>query len=496
MNQSPNIVIIMTDHTNSASITSESQCLTPNLDALSKDGIQFDSCYTTNAICSPARASLMTSLYPSSHGVWDVLHAHPRSWLDAPSGRFIHFAEVLADHGYRNGYFGKWHVEQSNQLDDFGWHEFNIQDALRIDKRKISETSFNSNDGPSLDSDIRVSNEVVLKNEGYPDHLLSATIEGMDNVSHPAFDHGLKFINDHISGNNTKIPFTCFISVLEPHDPYLASYDVMELYDCDQITLSPSFEDDLESKPDILKRMNTVFGKLDQAQWKQIIASYYASITSIDKEVGRVIKFLKERNIYDDTLIVFTSDHGDMLSAHGLLTKGVGTGYEEVYNIPLILKPPNVNTVTSIQGVKVSTVDLAPTLLAYAGIDIPKQMQGKNLKPVLDGSFNTDNLNEAYAEFFSQRYMYTQRLTWKNEWKYIFNPGGIDELYNLDDDPFELNNLADKPKYQHILKDMARHMWRKMESIGDTTLLNTGYPSLRTAPVGPLSRFGETHQSN
>ena len=144
----------MTDHTNSASITSESQCLTPNLDALSKDGIQFDSCYTTNAICSPARASLMTSLYPSSHGVWDVLHAHPRSWLDAPSGRFIHFAEVLADHGYRNGYFGKWHVEQSNQLDDFGWHEFNIQDALRIDKRKISETSFNSNDGPSLDSDI------------------------------------------------------------------------------------------------------------------------------------------------------------------------------------------------------------------------------------------------------------------------------------------------------------------------------------------------------
>ena len=141
-------------------------------------------------------------------------------------------------------------------------------------------------------------------------------------------------------------------------------------------------------------------------------------------------------------------------------------------------------------------MDLAPTLLAYAGIDIPKQMQGKNLKPVLDGSFNTDNLNEAYAEFFSQRYMYTQRLTWKNEWKYIFNPGGIDELYNLDDDPFELHNLADKSKYQHILKDMARHMWRKMESIGDTTLLNTGYPLLRTAPVGPLSRFGETHQSN
>ena len=183
-----------------------------------------------------------------------------------------------------------------------------------------------------------------------------------------------------------------------------------------------------------------------------------------------------------------------MLSAHGLLTKGVGTAYEEVYNIPLIFKPPNGSTVTSTQEVKVSTVDLAPTLLAYAGIDIPKQMQGKNLRPVLDGTFNTHNLDDAYAEFFSQRYMYTQRLTWKNEWKYIFNPGGIDELYNLGDDPFELNNLANKSKHQHILKDMARHMWRKMESIGDTTLLNTGYPSLRTAPIGPLSRFDETDQ--
>ena len=215
MSNKPNILIIMTDHANAASLRPDSQCLAPNLAALSNDGVQFENCYTTNAICSPARASLMTGLYPSPHGVWDVTHAHTADWVDAPAGRFTHFAELLSDQGYRNGYFGKWHVEQSNQLENFGWHEFDVtNNSLMIDRRRIGDTDYHS--------DLELDDKVIITTDGYPDYLLSATVIGASEITHPAFDQGIDFIERHIENNGFDIPFTCFISALEPHDPYLA----------------------------------------------------------------------------------------------------------------------------------------------------------------------------------------------------------------------------------------------------------------------------------
>ena len=478
----PNILVIMTDHTNAASLRPDSQCLTPNLSALSNDGVQFENCYTTNAICSPARASLMTGLYPSSHGVWDVTHAHTSDWIDAPAGRFIHFAELLSDHGYRNGYFGKWHVEQSNRLENFGWHEFDVTgNSLMIDRRRIGDNDYHSS--------LELNDEVIVTTDGYPDYLLSATVTGTDKITHPAFDQGIDFIERHLENNGFDIPFTCFISVLEPHDPYLAPKEIMDLYDPTQISLSPSFDDDLETKPEVLKRMRSVWSGMDKSDWQKVVTSYYASITSVDTEIERVINLLKEKDLYENTVIVFTSDHGDMLGAHGLLTKGVGTGYEEVYNIPLIVKTPNGCQLDSTAEIKVSTVDIAPTLLDYAGVEIPSGIHGKSLIPIISNTHNKKDWTGSYAEFFSQRFMYTQRITWEGRWKYIFNPAGRDELYDLQDDPNEMNNLAECPDFKEVLNDMAREMWRNMERIGDSTLLESGYATLRTAPIGPLSRF-------
>ena len=94
---------------------------------------------------------------------------------------------------------------------------------------------------------------------------------------------------------------------------------------------------------------------------------------------------------------------------------------------------------------------------------------------------------DAYAEFFGQRFVYTQRITWHGRWKYIFSPGGIDELYDLEDDPFERTNLADEPEHREILLEMCRRMWTRMKDIGDESLFNTQYATLRTAPIGPDS---------
>jgi arylsulfatase A-like enzyme len=214
-------------------------------------------------------------------------------------------------------------------------------------------------------------------------------------------------------------------------------------------------------------------------------AAYWAVISFLDHEVGRILQTLRELELYEDTLIVFTSDHGDMLGAHGLVTKGIATPYEQVYNIPLILRVPGARRGVEDGRTCTSLVDLAPTLLDYAGAPPLPAAQGRSLRPVLEGRADPAGWQEAYGEFFGQRFVYTQRITWHGEWKYVFNPGGIDELYNLQNDPAERANRAGDPACREVLEDICRRMWRKMKNIGDDSLFNTQYATLRTAPVGP-----------
>ena len=224
-----------------------------------------------------------------------------------------------------------------------------------VDRRKLGEEGYHE--------EVTLKNQITLQTDGYEDMLLSADISGESNISHPAFNEGISFIENHLNDKGRDVPFTCFISVLEPHDPYLAPEEIIDTYDIDQISLSPSFNDTLDTKPEVLKRMHSVWSGLTDYQWKRILASYYSSVTYIDSQVERVVNLLKDTNVYEDTLIIFTSDHGDMLSAHGLLTKGVATGYVEVTHIPLIIKPPHGGHVADTETIKVSTVDLATTLL-------------------------------------------------------------------------------------------------------------------------------------
>jgi arylsulfatase A-like enzyme len=456
----------MTDHTNAQALAPGSQCYTPNLDALAADGTRFGRCYTTNAICSPARASLMTGLYASTHGMWDCAHTQRPEWVDVPADRFTYFSHHLADAGYRNAYFGKWHVEQSNKLENFGWHKYDR--ACRSAHGKVIPGS-----------------EVIVPKAGYSDYLLSGVCEDTSIQSHPAFDQGIDFIRQHVSGKHAKQPFMCFVSTAEPHDPYLPPKRFFDMYDVDNLQLSPTLRDELAGKPEVLNRMRAVWQNLTDANWQRTSAAYWATISFIDYEVGRILTVLKESGQYDNIIIVFISDHGDMLGAHGLATKGIATSYEEVYNIPFILRVPGMQGQREDTQTLVSMVDIAPTLLDLCGVAPLKAAQGRSLRPVLENTANSEEWRDAYGEFYGQRFVYTQRIVWHENWKYVFSPGGIDELYNLAEDPHERINVAEDPAYRDILIKMTAHMWRKMQAIGDESLFNTQYATLRTAPVGP-----------
>jgi arylsulfatase A-like enzyme len=277
------------------------------------------------------------------------------------------------------------------------------------------------------------------------------------------------------------------VSTSEPHDPYIPFESFFNLYDLASVRTSPTLRDELTGKPEVIRRMRAVWSEMTDTDWRRVTAAYWAVISFLDSQVGRILDVLRETGQYDHTIVVVTSDHGDMLGGHGLATKGVGTSYEEVYNIPLVVRVPGIATrgVNRSLHPRVSLVDLGPTLLDLCGAGALPGAHGRSLRPVLDGSADPEAWRDAYGEFFGQRFVYTQRIVWHDDWKYVFSPGGIDELYNLAQDPHEGCNLADDPAWRDVLIDMVKRMWRKMEAIGDESLFNTQYATLRTAPIGP-----------
>lgn len=465
MERPPNIVVVMTDHTSAEVLRPRSRCLTPHLDGLAAAGWRFQRCYTTNAICSPARASLMTATYPSTHGVWDCTHTQRREWVDLRPPR-THWAESLARAGYATGYFGKWHVEQTQNLAAFGWAEYDLSTASCRAPR-LAESA------------------LTLPRKGYRDYLLCAAADDSAGpLRHPAFDAGIDFIRRKTAEGR---PFCCVISTSEPHDPYVPPRSVLARYDVDSVPLSPTLRADPAGKPDVVRRMRAVWAGLNDQDWRRITASHRAVISFLDDEMGRLLAAIGCLGIEHNTVVAFTSDHGDMLGGHGLFAKGVGTAYEEVYNIPLILRVPGCPQGREDRTTCVSLVDLGPTFLELAGADPLPDAQGRSLVPVLAGKADPSAWAEAYAEFFGQRFVYTQRLVWSGPWKYVFSPGGTDELYNLAEDPHERCNRAADPGCRETLEALCCRMWRWMERLGDESLLNTHYATLRTAPVGPLA---------
>lgn len=470
----PNILVLMSDHVPARVVGPGSQCLKPNLDRLAADGMRFSRCYTPLGMCSPARASLMTGTYASRHGVWDCTHTQRKTWVDVDPG-LAHWAQRLVAAGYRTGYFGKWHVTQSERLEDYGWQEYEIHQSTNLRSPRLPGT------------------EIVSRLEGYRDVVMAAT--GRDDGSalhHPAYERGVDFIRRQVAAAQ---PFCCFVSTTEPGGANVPPQRFLARYDPKAIQVSPTLRDDLAGKSEMLRRMQAGWKDLSDDDWRKITASYLAVVTFLDSEVGRILDVLRETGSYEDTIILFLADHGLMLGDHGLTGLGLGLAYEQVYNVPLIVRLPGWMSDKGgrergreIGDALVSLVDVGPTLLDLCGLAPLPDAQGRSLVPIFTRRADPAAWQEAYGEFFGQRFMFTQRIVWRGDWKYIFSPGGMDELYNLATDPHEMRNLIARPEHRDIVRDMTKRMWRKMEQIGDDSLLESHYSTLRTAPIGPLSR--------
>ena len=463
---SPNLLFLITDQQRADTVAPDSLCQTPNLDALAERGTRFDRCYTVSSICSPSRASLLTGLLPHSHGMVDVTHAVPayRAHLlsDLPF-----WPQALQAAGYRTGYFGKWHVERSNQLQHFGFDTYEVEKYHQL-------LGLVERDDPML-----LRKDVHQK--GYRDFLLYGAVDApvASTAEYQLYTEGIRFLE--AAAHNSDQPWALFLSTEAPHDPYVALQDYYERYDPADIPRPASFSDDLSVRPAIYRRIQSVWDDLTWEDYARATACYYANCTLIDDQIGRIIAFLEETGQIEQTLIVFTSDHGDYMGAHRLLLKGI-PAFDEIYRTPLIMAGPGIPPGMESEAI-VSLLDLAPTLVQLTtGGDFSGQ--GRSLLPLLAGEADVWE-NEAFAECHGQRFYYTQRILWRNNHKYVFNGFDEDELYDLATDPHEMHNLAGDPAAQPLLEAMAARMWQIMHETKDFNMIEAQYGMFRFAPVGP-----------
>ncbi len=474
----PNILIIYTDQQRYDTINAlgADWMQTPNLDRLAGEGTSFTQATTPCPVCMSARWSLHTGQWTSTHKCYSNHHAGPHPGYSLPG--------ILRNNGYRTGLIGKNHSFLTpDDLDT--WNENPYPSSpLRGEDTGGADISLHPH-FPLPNSDFR------LRRSPIPGDLRS-------NSEHAKTNAALDFMSQ-----DSNKPFFLWLSYLYPHTPYEAPEPYFSMY-ADKDIPGPVMEPDgLEAagKPfrQIFHRDNNnavlPYSKDDIMRMRKI---YYGMISLIDREVGRILDYLDTNGLRENTLIIFTSDHGDYMGDHGLITKSPSL-YDCLTRIPCIVSQPGTVRENVKSDINISAVDIMPTVLSQVGLKIPEQVQGIDASPWLTGN-QDENIREAgFAEYGIPGEAYTaeklkqenikpgdytnpwhEGIPWEGnpvslagrirmvrtkEWKCIEDANGQNELYDLQNDPGELVNLYKNPSYQIIQTEMISEMERTITSI-------------------------------
>jgi arylsulfatase A-like enzyme len=469
----PNVLVVMSDQQQAATVEPTGPCQTPHLDDLAARGARFTRCYTPNPVCSPARASFMTGLLPHQHGMVDVYHTVPEFRADLVDGLPM-WSNRLADTGYRVGYYGKWHVERSGDMARFGFSDhgayFEPEDDYYAYRRGLG-----LGDKPVVSDPTR-----TVTQPGYRDLLLyGVTEEPVEStLEHFTVSRALSFLDSAVDGDE---PWALMVSTKAPHEPYVVPRPYFDRYDPASLPLPASFDDDLADRPAIYRRQQTVWADLSPDEFRTAMACYYALCTMVDDQVARLLARIEAAGQLEDTIVIYTTDHGDLMGAHRLLLKGV-PAFEEVYRVPMIVSWPAEIPGGQVIDDLAQSHDIAETLARLAGPGLGGH--AVDLLPRLTGS-GAPPRETAFAELHGQRFSYTQRIVWEGRYKYVFNAFDFDELYDLESDPSEQVNLARDPEHADTLRRMAGRMWDIATETGDYTLTGAQDGTYRYLPVGP-----------
>lgn len=494
----PNILIFMADHLMADVVREGHPCIMPAARRLAAEGVRFDRTFCTAPHCCPSRASFYTGQYPSIHGVWNNVDNMSALSHDLNEG-VPTFAESLAGAGYGLAFAGKWHISSKRNPASFGWQEFWARELIYpVDNNFVSYHAQQANlpVRPGLlrrpgwtDRQYYGVNEahLDLNNSGSSAHIVNRGIEGIRAMA------------------RTGRPWCTFISVNPPHDPYHPPQHYADQYAGTDAPLPASWGDWMQDKPRIYQRMRRQYwSQFSEAEYKDCLKGYWGLCTMVDDYLSRILDALEATGQSENTLVLFTSDHGDYAAAHGLWAKGV-PAFREAYAIPAIVRwPAGIRNPGRQVDELVSITDFMPTFVELATGKAP-DVYGDSLLPFLADERPAQWRDTLFTQMNGVELYYTQRIIMTQKWKYVYNGFDFDELYNLENDPHEMVNLANPdlydqsvtrrgeeyipwprmtPELEGVRKDMLARMWRFAREQKDGRIY-TGYSTTAMAPYGP-----------
>ncbi len=416
----------------------------------------------------------MTGLLPHNHGVLQVEHA-----VDADQSLLrrdrAHWAQHLTQVNYATGYFGKWHVERSDALENFGWQ------THRVLGRGAHRTHSKQGGGSNVPLDPELTHYLEGPNGYNPIlHYGVTDVSPAERSMGQTAREALHFLRESATSRQ---PWCCCVSYYEPNEAMIASRAAFERSNPAEISLPETLRDDLSDRPNWYRRQQQIFSDISEEQWRTARACYYGRLSELDEQFGLLIDYLESSGQLEDTVVIATADHGKYVGSHGMDGHNFGP-FEEVYNIPLVAAGPGIAQRVE-TAARVGLHAIGPTLLEWASADPLPNIDAASFAELCADPTHGNRHTEGFAENHGNRFALSQRILWDGEWKLAFNGFDFDELYNLDLDPNETHNRAADPECAETLRALTTKMWRYIRDSGDQSLFNSHYYTMRTAAVGP-----------
>ena len=433
MMKRPNIVIIYPDQMRADAMScAGNPCVeTPHLDRLASQGIRFNNAFTSFPLCCPFRASLMTGKYAHSTGM------HANHYPIPPGQDFL--AAILRDNGYQTGYIGKWHLNGGKK------HEF-VPEEERLGFSTFIGFSRGHNYFESIfyrDDDTQ-----PRTCERYePDYQT---------------DHLIEFMEASLKDPEAR-PFFGMICYGPPHPPLVAPEHYLNRYSPDDVPINENTPNNAEAR----------------TKAREFLAKYYGLVANVDDNIGRVMDWIDARGLKDNTLVIVVSDHGDMAGEHDRYSKK--TYYRSSMQVPMIVRYPALSESSRVvEDLVDPSVDTMPTILELCGIPVPEAVQGRSFRPALEGSSQPARSAVHYEILMEkegpERFPVPERGIRTREWLYVRTKEGPEALFDLKDDPLEMNNLVDSADHAGTMASFDRQISEHMMRTNDHWDIQAMFP--------------------
>ncbi|NWG12230.1 MAG: sulfatase-like hydrolase/transferase [Acidobacteria bacterium] len=473
----PNLLFVWTDQQrpDTMSVYGNSRIHAPNLDKLAAESIVFERAYVSQPVCTPSRSTVLTGLWPHQSGCTENNIPLPEKIPCLP--------EILSDPEYRTGYFGKWHL--GDEL--FAQHGFEEWESIEDTYREYFR--------PGRDRSRRSTYHQFLSELGYkpddPEGVFSRLYAAKLPIEHckPKFleAKACDFLRRHRGE-----PFVLHVNFLEPHPPYYGPLN--GLYRAEEMELPPNHADLSGEDEPLRHRLLRERARVSrpegmdlrtEAGWRHLIANYWGSVTHVDRSVGAILDTLENLGLADRTIVVYTSDHGEMLGAHRMIQKGVM--YEEAVRVPWLMRVPALGRRQRVVRGRCSHIDLMSTLLELMKRPMPGRFPGRSLLPAIRSGrplrgdvfiqwnatvryVENDFLKPEFRTDAIQRAVRTNTRTIisPDGWKLCLSDADKHQLFDTNKDPWETRNLYYTGKHAGVIAQLTARIHAWQQSVKDT----------------------------